>query len=148
MAEGCKKGTLCFILLFVTPRSLLDLVLQPEAEHACWWSLNHWTAREVPKKGTLWMVHYSLYIIFTFWRVCDYLVLNIAQKNSGGNLKLDIRDFPGGPVASTLCFQYRVSDPGSIPGQGTRFHVPQLSSYAAAKSFIAATTDPIGCNKG
>ena len=81
MAEGCKKGTLCFILLFVTPRSLLDLVLQPEAEHACWWSLNHWTAREVPKKGTLWMVHYSLYIIFTFWRVCDYLVLNIAQKN-------------------------------------------------------------------
>ena len=82
MAEGCKKGTLCFILLFVIPRSLLDLVLQPEAEHACQWSLNHWTAREVPKKGTLWMVHYSLHnICFTFGKVCDYLVLNIAQKN-------------------------------------------------------------------
>ena len=36
------------------------------------------------------------------------------------------RDFPGGPVAKTLCSQYRVSDPGSIPGQGTRFHMPQL----------------------
>ena len=82
MAEGCKKGTLCFILLFVIPSSLLDLVLQPEAEHACQWSLNHCTAREVPKKGTLWMVHYSLHnICFTFGKVCDYLVLNIAQKN-------------------------------------------------------------------
>lgn len=82
MAEECKKGTLCFILLFVIPRSLLDLVLQPEAEHACRWSLNRRTVREVPKKGTLWMVHYSLYnISFTFRRVCDYFVLNIAQKN-------------------------------------------------------------------
>ena len=37
------------------------------------------------------------------------------------------RDFPGGLVAKTIvCSQYRVSDPGSIPGQGTRFHLPQL----------------------
>ena len=83
MAEECKKGTLsCFILLFVIPRSLPDLVLQPEAEHACRLSLKRQTAREVPKKGTLWMVHYSLYnIFFTFRRVCDYFVLNIAHKN-------------------------------------------------------------------
>ena len=33
-------------------------------------------------------------------------------------------DFPGGPVAKTLCSQ--LGDPGSIPGQGTRSHMPQL----------------------
>ena len=33
-------------------------------------------------------------------------------------------DFPCGPVAKTSCSQYR--GPDSIPGQGTRFHMPQL----------------------
>ena len=33
-------------------------------------------------------------------------------------------DSPGGPVAKILCSQCR--GPGSIPGQGTRSHVPQL----------------------
>ena len=34
------------------------------------------------------------------------------------------RDFPGGPVAKTLHSQFRGW--GSIPGQGTRSHMPQL----------------------
>ena len=36
-------------------------------------------------------------------------------------------DFPGGPVAKTPHFQHR--DSGLIPGQGTRSHMGQLSSY-------------------
>ena len=35
-----------------------------------------------------------------------------------------MRDFPGGPIAKTLSSQCRGS--GSIPGQGTRLHMPQL----------------------
>ena len=35
-------------------------------------------------------------------------------------------DFPGGPVAKTLSSQCR--GPGSIPGQGTRSHMPQWRS--------------------
>ena len=34
------------------------------------------------------------------------------------------RDFPGGPVAKTLCSQCKGL--GSIPGQGTRAHMLQL----------------------
>ena len=41
------------------------------------------------------------------------------------------RDFPGGLVAKTLCFQCR--GPGLIPGQGTRSHM-----HAATKSSHAA----------
>ena len=41
------------------------------------------------------------------------------------NINKAPRDFPGGPVAkTTLCSQCR--DMGSTPGQGTRFHMPQL----------------------
>ena len=39
------------------------------------------------------------------------------------NIK-NTRDFPGGPVAKTQHSQWGV--PGSIPGQGTRPHMPQL----------------------
>ena len=35
------------------------------------------------------------------------------------------RNFPRGPVAKTLHFQCRGR--GSIPGKGTRFHIPQLN---------------------
>ena len=37
--------------------------------------------------------------------------------------------FPGGPVAETLCSHGRV--PSSIPGQGTRSHMPPLRPGAA-----------------
>ena len=40
------------------------------------------------------------------------------------HFKLDLRDFPGGLAAKTLKSQYRGL--GSIPGQGTRYHMPQL----------------------
>ena len=39
-------------------------------------------------------------------------------------VKTTNRDFPGGPVAKTPCFQSR--GPGSIPGQGTRSHMLEL----------------------
>ena len=38
-------------------------------------------------------------------------------------------DFPSGLVDKTLCSQWRVPD--SIPGQGTKSHMPQLSLCAA-----------------
>ena len=38
-------------------------------------------------------------------------------------------DFPGGPVAKTLHSQYRGL--GSIPGQGTRSHMPRLKPIEA-----------------
>ena len=46
------------------------------------------------------------------------------------------RDFPGGLVFQTLCSQFR--DPGLIPGQGTRPHLPQLRMPRA----IVKTEDP------
>ena len=36
------------------------------------------------------------------------------------------QDFPGGPVAKTLCSQCRGH--GLVPGQGTRPHMPQWGS--------------------
>ena len=48
------------------------------------------------------------------------------------NINKAPRDFPGGPMAKTLCFQCR--DMGSTAGQGARFHVPQLKiPHATAK---------------
>jgi len=44
------------------------------------------------------------------------------------------RDFPGGPVAKTLCSN--AGGPGSIPGQGTRSHM-------AHKSLLIAIKDPV-----
>ena len=38
-------------------------------------------------------------------------------------------DFPGGPVAKIPHSQSR--DPGSIPGQGNRSHMPQLKHPCA-----------------
>ena len=32
-------------------------------------------------------------------------------------------------MARTLCSQYRVSDPSTIPGQGTRFYMLQLGVH-------------------
>ena len=42
--------------------------------------------------------------------------------------KKKIWDFPGGPVAKTPCSQCRGL--GSIPGQGTRSHMPRLRDQA------------------
>ena len=54
-------------------------------------------------------------------------------------------DFPGGPVAKT--YAPNTGGPGSIPGQGTRFHMAQLRVHmlhlkilhAAIKILHAAT---------
>ena len=44
-------------------------------------------------------------------------------------LKKGDRDFHACPLAKTVCFG--CSGPGSIPGQGTRPHMPQLRPGAA-----------------
>ena len=36
-----------------------------------------------------------------------------------------MRDFPGGPVADSA---FPIGGPGSMPGQGTRSHMPQWRS--------------------
>ena len=41
-----------------------------------------------------------------------------------------LRDIPGGPVAKAL-HSPNAGGPDSIPGQGTRFHTPQLRLRAA-----------------
>ena len=47
-----------------------------------------------------------------------------AQTVSVSELKRTNRDFPGGLVAKTPCFQ--CNDLGSVPGRGTRSHMLQL----------------------
>ena len=42
-----------------------------------------------------------------------------------GRVNIDDGDFPGCPVAKTLCSQCR--GPVSIPGQGTRSHMAKLT---------------------
>ena len=44
--------------------------------------------------------------------------------------KKDLRDFPGGPVAKTLCSQGW--GPGSITGQEIQSHILQLKTLCAA----------------
>ena len=44
--------------------------------------------------------------------------------------------FPGGPLAKTTP---NTRGLGLMPGQGTRFHMPQLSSHAIMKIPLAAT---------
>ena len=48
-----------------------------------------------------------------------------------GNQKVKTRDFPGGPVAKTPSSHARGL--GSIPGQGTRSHMPKLTPREAQK---------------
>ena len=45
---------------------------------------------------------------------------------------ISYKDFPGGPVAKTPCSQFR--NLGLIPGQGTRFHMPQDILLATTKT--------------
>ena len=47
---------------------------------------------------------------------CPSVVVGKALKNSGA--------FPGGPLAKTPCSQCR-----AVSGQGTRFHLPQLTVH-------------------
>ena len=49
------------------------------------------------------------------------------------------RDFPGGSVAETLNTPY-AGGPGLIPGQETRFHMPQLRVCLVQLSILRATT--------
>ena len=48
-------------------------------------------------------------------------------------------NFPGVPVAKTLCSQYR--GPGSILGQGTRSHMLQLRVYMPQLQILHATAN-------
>ena len=57
------------------------------------------------------------------------------------------RDFPGGPVAKTLCSN--AGGPGSIPGQGTRSHMLQIRACMPHLKMPQApgkTENPAGCN--
>ena len=47
-------------------------------------------------------------------------------------------DFPGGPVAKTLHSQCRGL--GSVPGQGTRSHMPQLRIHTLQQKILCAIT--------
>ena len=55
--------------------------------------------------------------------VCVYYEREAETENEY-EYKDNPQDFPGGPVAKTLCSQGRAL--GSIPGQGTRSHMLQL----------------------
>ena len=55
--------------------------------------------------------------------------VKVTPRRKFSLIKMEYRDFPGGPVAKTLYSQYR--GPGYNPGQGTRSHMPQLRSSAA-----------------
>ena len=48
-----------------------------------------------------------------------------------GNQKVKTRDFPGGPVAKTPSSHARGM--ASIPGQGTRSHMPKLTPREAQR---------------
>lgn len=73
--------------------------------------------------------------LFThLWEVCGRLQRELSvwdQVMRGERLlvissKLHLEDFPGGPVAGTLLFQFR--GPRFYPWSGTRPHGPQLKS--------------------
>ena len=56
-------------------------------------------------------------------------------------------DFPGGPVADTSCSQCRGL--GLIPGQGPRFHMPQLRVHMPQLAILQVTKkikDPKCCS--
>ena len=57
---------------------------------------------------------------------------NVVSWKECWNRKMTLGGFPGGPVAKTPGSQCR--GPGSIPGQGTRSQMQQLSSPAVTKT--------------
>ena len=56
----------------------------------------------------------------------NYQAPRVNDQTRGGYRSQDgqLRDFPGDPVAKTLCCN--AGSPGSISGQGTRLHMPQI----------------------
>ena len=66
---------------------------------------------------------------------CNYPPIKIIIKKSQigpHSENMGLGDFLGGSMAQKPCSQCR--GPGLLPGQGTRSHVPQLSSCAATKT--------------
>ena len=57
---------------------------------------------------------------------------NVVSWKEFWNRKMTLGGFPGGPVAKIPGSQCR--GPGSIPGQGTRSQMQQLSSPAVTKT--------------
>ena len=76
--------------------------------------------------------HQSLHFLFTMPK----LNFKKTHKNNFLN-KYNQRDFPGGPEADS---ELNAGGPGSIPGQETRPHTPQLRVYMLQLKFLYATT--------
>ena len=69
----------------------------------------------------------ALEILTKFALCANYSILE--NQPVGFRARMNMRDFPGGPVAKTLLPIQRAR--GSIPGQGTRCHMPQLKTLRA-----------------
>ena len=104
-------------------------------------SLRHVYSQEPRYGSNLVSVHQHLRykrcihnrILFNYKRgnppTCDYMV-------GLGRLYTNVSS--GGPVARTLCSQHR--GPGSIPGLGTRSHMPQLEDCMPQLKILRVAT--------
>ena len=78
-------------------------------------------------KGILssaWKARQALEILTKFALCANYSILE--NQPVGFRARMNMRNFPDGPVAKTLLPMQRAR--GSIPGQGTRCHMPQLKT--------------------
>ena len=66
-------------------------------------------------------------------------VLRKSPSDDTQNSKGQFGGFPGGPVTETLCSQS--GDLGSIPGQGTRYRMPQLGACMLRLKVIHTTAN-------
>ena len=88
--------------------------------------------------------------------VCVCVCVCVCERDRGLTLRNHGRDFPGGPVAKIL--HPNAWGLGSIPGQGTKSHMPQLESSPGATKTPPATVlclvaqscpalcDPMNCS--
>ena len=92
-------------------------------------------------KGILssaWKARQALEILTKFALCANYSILE--NQPVGFRARMNMRNFPDGPVAKTLLPMQRAR--GSIPGQGTRCHMPQLKTPRAtlrSKTLRAST---------
>ena len=105
--------------------------------------LNHWTTRAVPKSRLFW---------------CWYLIQQMLADQLGHDLKIQkwLRcSACSWRVQSTSTAQWHSGDADSIPGPGTRSHMPQLHllrlkgkchSYPQHTFYLSQSPPPVGWN--
>ena len=125
-SPGHRKGRSCMLTLQAVPPGLGCVLTTPRARGLNWAPKNQTNSSN---SKTIYK-HNRGNVCADYTAVSKGMKWGMLGKPSTGVIKLDYRDFACGPVVKTPWSQCRGL--GSIPGQGTRAHMPQLKILPAA----------------